>query len=59
MKRSAPAVALVSLALLAAGCGGSSDDAGGSSGGGGGSKTIGLVTISATDSNNARVMTGV
>lgn len=62
MKRSAPAVALLSLALFAAGCGDSSadGDAAGSGGSGGsGSKTIGLVTISATDSNNARVITGV
>ncbi len=59
MKRSAPAVALVSLALLAAACGGSSDDAGSGGSGGSGSQTIGLVTISATDSNNARVITGV
>jgi ribose transport system substrate-binding protein len=51
------AAALLTLGLTA--CTVPSDNAGGSPAGGNGSKLVGIVTISATDANNARVIAGV
>ncbi|MDQ1598863.1 MAG: ribose transport system substrate-binding protein [Actinomycetota bacterium] len=55
MKRSAPAVAVLALALALTACGGST---GKTSGSGSGSKVLGIVTITATDANNAKVIKG-
>lgn len=59
MKRMAPVTALLSLALVLTGCGGGGSGGSGSGSGGSGSKVIGLVTITATDANNAKVIKGV
>lgn len=60
MKRSVLPTVLLALALPLAACGRSdSPGAAAGSGSGSGSKVIGLVTISATDSNNAKVIKGV
>ncbi|MDQ1585947.1 MAG: ribose transport system substrate-binding protein [Actinomycetota bacterium] len=57
MKRSAPAVAVLALALTLTACGGSTGKSSGSASGSG-SKVLGIVTITATDSNNAKVIKG-
>lgn len=61
MKRIPTATATLALALALAGCGGSSSSPASSSAGstgGSGSKVLGIVTITATDSNNAKVIKG-
>ena len=51
LKRTASALAVLALAVTATGCGSSAS-------GGSADKTLGIVTISATDSNNAKVIKG-
>lgn len=65
MKRFAPAAAVAALALLLAGCSSGSNGptpstpgASGAASPGSGSKVLGIVTITATDANNAKVIKG-
>lgn len=61
MKRNAPVIAVLALAVVLTGCGGSTPEdtgSGSDSGADSGSKVLGIVTISATDSNNAKVIKG-
>lgn len=63
MKRTAPVIAGLALALVLSACGGSSGGGTATTGGSGsgsdsGSKVLGIVTITATDSNNAKVIKG-
>lgn len=60
MKRitTATAATLFSALVLSACGGGGSSPGTGETGGGGGSKVLGIVTISATDANNAKVIKG-
>lgn len=57
MKRTSAATAAVVSVLALTACG-SGSSPGSSGGGAGGSKVLGIVTISATDSNNAKVIAG-